>query len=57
MGVVVPIAGDQFGKKKQAEIADNQHVRQPRKVIPVDHIIAFEIALQMRFELFYHYLS
>jgi hypothetical protein len=52
VGVVVPIAGNQLGKKKQAEIADNQHVRQPRKVIPVDHIIASKIVLQMRFELF-----
>jgi hypothetical protein len=57
VGVVVPVAGDELGKKKQAEIADDQHVRQPRKVIPVGHIITFKIVLQMRFEFFYHYLS
>ena len=54
MGIVIAIAGDQLGKKKQAEVADDQHIRQPRKVIPVSHIIVFEIALQMLFELFYH---
>ncbi len=57
MGVVVPVACDELGKKKQAEIADNQHVSQTRKITPVGHIIAFEIALQMLFNLFYHYLS
>ena len=55
MGVVVPVAGDELGKKKQAEIADNQHIRQPRKVIPVCPIITFKIALQMRFKFLYFF--
>lgn len=54
MSIVIAIAGDQLGKKKQAEVADDQHIRQPRKVIPVKHIIVFEIALQVLFELPYH---
>jgi len=54
VGIVVPIAGDELGEKKQAEIADNQHVRQPRKVIPVNHVVTFKIALEMRFDFLYH---
>jgi len=52
--VVIAIACNQLGKKKEAEVADNQHVRQPRQVIPVSHIIGFEIALQMLFDFFAH---
>lgn len=55
MSIVIAIACDQLGKKKEAEVADNQHVRQPRQVIPVGHIIDFEIALQMMFDFFEHY--
>jgi hypothetical protein len=52
---VIAIACNQLGKKKQAEVADNQHVGQPRQIIPVSHIIHFEIALQMLFDFFEHY--
>ena len=55
MCVVVPIACDELGQKKQAEVADYQHVRQTRQVIPVSWIIDFKIAQQMLFEPFYHH--
>ena len=51
MGEIVPIACGALGEKKQTEIADYQHVCQPRKIGPVYHIVIFEIVLQMRFDL------
>jgi hypothetical protein len=55
VGIVILIACDQLGEKKQAEVANNQHVGPPRSIIHVGCIIAFEIATQMLSKFLYHY--
>ena len=54
MRVEVALADDEFCQKKQTEITDDQHDRQPRKMIPVNAEVIVEVLLHITDEVFGH---
>jgi hypothetical protein len=54
MRVEVAFANDEFCQKKQTEITDDQHDRQPRKMIPVNAEVVIEVLLDIADKVFAH---
>ena len=54
MRIKIAFANDEFCQKKQTEITDNQHDRQPQKMIPVNAEVVIEVLLDITYEVFAH---
>lgn len=54
MSIKLAFANDEFYQKKKTEITDNQHDRQPRKMIPVNAEVVIEVLLDITDVVFAH---